>query len=682
MPASQTGAAAVQRDGDACILGPGRGWDTALAGSELPLVEGYRILRVVGHGGMSTVYLAEQESLGRKVALKVMLAEALADEVSRARFENEARIIARLEHPNIVGIHEVGRTADGLPFYSMPYLPRGHLAQRRLAGDQPRVMAIVRNLLQALDYAHVRGIVHRDVKAENVLFDDADRPLLADFGIALRRGSNPRLTNAGLAVGSTAYMPPEQARGHEVDRRADLYSIGVLTWETLTGRLPYNAGDALSMALKHVQDPIPRLPPTLKHWQGFIDQALAKKPEDRFTSAQEMLDALDAVKRRAGRQFVAVEPPLAMASDEPAARRPFWQSGWLLLALSVLAIVAISLFLIPNEDVIRVPRSQAAPIATPAEPPAGNTATATDAAPVAATDPAAIASGGLNAYLANAEQQLREGRLLAPPNANAWDSLDAAWRVNATHPQTQRLTARLFDALAEAADRDLRAGDTAGARLAFQRAQRLDSRRGGTGSAIALLRKRLDVALEARFDELAGIPDRQAALRLLADARALGLDDGHQAQLQARANALADAPAQPALRAEAEAAPRPVTLVTVARGDYARFAAATARAPADCGRTLFGRRRSWDNTGSDRKPVACVSAADALAYADWRSLQEGRRYRLPSVGEARSQAAAATGWLTLCADRTCSRRAASGKPQPLDASRGYDDVGILLVREE
>src|SRR5690606_29938451 len=98
VPASQTGAAAVQRDGDACILGPGRGWDTALAGSELPLVEGYRILRVVGHGGMSTVYLAEQESLGRKVALKVMLAEALADEVSRARFENEARIIARLEH--------------------------------------------------------------------------------------------------------------------------------------------------------------------------------------------------------------------------------------------------------------------------------------------------------------------------------------------------------------------------------------------------------------------------------------------------------------------------------------------------------------------------------------------------------------------------------------------------------
>lgn len=252
---------------------------------EMPQVAGHRLLRVIGHGGMSTVYLAEQVSLGRKVALKVMLPEALADEVSRSRFEHEARTIARLQHPHIVGIHEVGRTEDGLPFYSMPHLPRGHLAQRDLRGDQPRVAAILRDLLDALDYAHVRGVVHRDVKAENVLFDENERPLLADFGIALRRGGNPRLTSAGLAVGSTAYMPPEQARGLEVDRRADLYSLGVLGWEMLTGRLPYCASDALTMALKHVQDPIPRLPGVLRHWQPLFDAALAKRPEDRPASA-------------------------------------------------------------------------------------------------------------------------------------------------------------------------------------------------------------------------------------------------------------------------------------------------------------------------------------------------------------------------------------------------------------
>ena len=122
-----------------------------MGGNRHPHIDGYRILRVIGHGGMSTVYLAEQESLGRKVALKVMLTEALADEVSRARFENEARTIARLEHPNIVGIHEVGRTSDAQPFYSMPYLARGHLAQRNLVGDQPRVAAILRVLLEDKD---------------------------------------------------------------------------------------------------------------------------------------------------------------------------------------------------------------------------------------------------------------------------------------------------------------------------------------------------------------------------------------------------------------------------------------------------------------------------------------------------------------------------------------------------
>ena len=265
-----------------------------------PRIDGYKLLRVIGQGGMSTVYLAEQLSLDRKVALKVMLADALTDGVNRARFENETRTIARLEHPGIVRIHEVGHTPEGLLFYSMPYLSHGHLAQRKLTGDQPKVLGILRQLLQALDYAHVRGVVHRDVKAENVLFDDADRPLLTDFGIALRRGSNPRLTNAGLAVGSTAYMPPEQARGQDVDRRADIYSMGVLTWEMLMGRLPYNAGDALSMAIRHVQEPIPRLPAVLKHWQPFIDKAMAKQPGDRFASAQDMLTALEQLERQSG----------------------------------------------------------------------------------------------------------------------------------------------------------------------------------------------------------------------------------------------------------------------------------------------------------------------------------------------------------------------------------------------
>ena len=655
-----------------------------VTGNGHPQIDDYRITRVIGHGGMSTVYLAEQVSLGRKVALKVMLAEALADEVSRARFENEARTIARLEHPHIVGIHEVGRTLDDQPFYAMPYLARGHLAQRKLAGNQPKIAAILRALLEALDYAHVRGVVHRDVKAENVLFDDADRPMLADFGIALRRGSNPRLTNAGLAVGSTAYMPPEQARGADVDRRVDLYSIGVLTWEMLVGRLPYSAADALSMALKHVQDPIPRLPAPLRHWQGFIDKAMAKKPGDRYSSAREMLDALGEIERRASRSFTAIElPDLPLSrSDDKAATSPGWRKP--ALALAVLAAVGIgAAYVVSNR----------------AQPPASQASTGDLAQPAAATLPApaegartgVLAELGSDtsgapsvaAYVANAEQQLREGRVLAPPNANAWDSLEAAWRANPTDPDTQRLTATLFDELGALSERALGAGDTAQARLAFQHAQQLDVRRGGTGVSIAQLRTRLDNVLEQRLQAAARSTDPQSASRLLAESGWLGLPPERLQALRASIPATTAATTVGAAStAAATSSPPPeVRIVAVSRADYARFAGATERAPANCGNRLFGRKRAWNNTGADARPVVCVSAADAQAYAAWRSREEGRRYRLPSAGELRAQPTSpVSGWVTLCADTACARRMASGKNRPLEAARGYEDVGIRLVQ--
>ena len=659
-----------------------------MSSNEHPQIDDYRILRVIGHGGMSTVYLAEQISLGRKVALKVMLPEVLADEVSRGRFENEARTIARMEHPNIVGIHEVGRTADGLPFYSMPYLSRGHLAQRDLRGDQRKAAAVLRALLPALDYAHVRGVVHRDVKAENVLFDDADRPMLADFGIALRRGSNPRLTSTGLAVGSTAYMPPEQARGGDVDRRADIYSIGVLTWEMLVGRLPYNAGDALSMALKHVQEPIPRLPATLKHWQGFIDTAMAKQPAARYASAHEMLDALNALEARASRNFGIVEVPMP-AIDTPAAAPGRGWVGWALGAVAIAAI-AFGLFRFAGGSRDEAPPATAQTAADPQASAPGDSLPVPSAdAQTGLFDTAAPVDGsGIAAYLANADQQLREGRVLAPPNANAWDSLDAAWRVDPTHAQTQVLTARLFDALAGLSEQGLRTGDNAAARMAFERARELDARRGGDGSAIALLRKRLDVTLGTRIDGLLAKQDSAGAAALLAGSRWLGLDATRMQALQTRVQAnprpskSASATASTVATTTVEAPVR-ITTLTVSRAEYARFAQATGRAAADCGKGVFGRKLSWNNTGSERKPVTCVSAADAQAYAAWMSASEQRRYRLPTAGELRAQPSnPIAGWLTLCANADCTQRMASGKPRALDAARGYNDVGIRLARQD
>ena len=260
-------------------------------------IPGYRIIRRLGLGGMATVYLAIQESLTRLVAVKVLAGDRAGEDTVQ-RFENEARTIARLDHPHIVSIYDVGRTSAGQIYYTMPYLPNGDLATRNLREDPLRVLEIMRALAEALGCAHDQGIVHRDVKPENVLFDKFDRPLLADFGIALSGAYQPRVTREGATIGSSGYMSPEQARGQALDGRSDFYSLGVVCYELLTGEMPFRGPDALAIALAHIEKPVPRLPVTRRVWQPLIDRALAKLPEARFQSAEELLAALEVVGRR------------------------------------------------------------------------------------------------------------------------------------------------------------------------------------------------------------------------------------------------------------------------------------------------------------------------------------------------------------------------------------------------
>ena len=302
----------------------------------LPDIPGYRVLRLLGRGGMSYVYLGVEESLDRQVAIKVIKPVALQDEVSMQRFEKEARTIAKLQHPCIVGIHAVGRMELGLLYYVMPYLSRGHVGQRDLRNDEAQIIEVLRALLSALDYAHGHGIVHRDVKAENVLFDHTDRPLLTDFGIAISKRDRSRMTGGGKAMGSWGYMAPEQARGEDVDGRADLYALGVLTYEMLCGALPYRNRDTVALALMHAMDPVPQLPADKAHWQGFIDKAMAKAPAQRFASAQDMLDALDQMAIKQGQAALVTRcflPSLSrtscMASAEIFEASSNWTSRWL-----------------------------------------------------------------------------------------------------------------------------------------------------------------------------------------------------------------------------------------------------------------------------------------------------------------------------------------------------------------
>ena len=659
----------------------------------MPEIPGYRLREIINHGGLSTVYLGEQSALGREVAIKIMLPHALADEVSRRRFENEVRTIARLEHPHVVSIHEVGRTRDGLPYYAMPFLPRGHLGKRieqGFARGESDVIAIVEPLLSALEYAHARGVVHRDVKAENVLFDVTERPLLADFGIALRRGFGARMTATGLAVGSTAYMAPEQARGEEVDGRADLYSLGVLCWEMLTGRLPFEAPDALSMAVMHAQNPIPKLPPPLKHWQRFMNRALAKQPDQRFDDAADMAAALAEINHRGqqtgfGRLASGLRPLKRWAT-------PAW-AGLAVLAIAVVTI-AFALNRVEQDGFFRVAPDDSA----------GKTV-----APAASEDPtqammAPLPQAPLQDSLQAARSYIAQGRLAAPADANAYNSLLTAWHLDSTNPEVAVVVNELTQALAEEMARDLREGRDQRAREHLVNATALGQQTGTADSpAQRGLREKAALALQARLEQAARRGDGADAGKVIALAEEFGLPRTVSTRLAAQAREISgSAPVArgvstsavaPAASVAVSFNPRPVT-----RGEYARFVSAHQRSPALCRERASLLRvlapKDWRAPGFDQteaEPVVCVSIADAEAYAQWYSQTTGRRYRLPTAEEAQrmpdSSGRALSMWSADCG-RSCQQRQVGGsswrsrtEQRPLSAARGYDDVGFRLVRE-
>ena len=270
-------------------------------------IPGYVIRREVGVGGMASVYLALQTSLDREVALKVMAPALAADPTFSKRFLQEARMLASLAHPNIVQVYDVGVTQAQLNYFSMQYLSGGDFAQRvRLGMSEKDLLRILEGIANALGYAHHRGYVHRDVAPGNILFDVSDTRLLTDFGIARAFSQTARITSAGISVGTSHYMSPEQARGSDVDARSDLYGLGVLTWFGLTGKPPYEGSDGFAVSYAHVFEPIPRLPAGKEHWQPLIDKALAKDPAERYQSADEFIAALATIEPR----NISPSPPM------------------------------------------------------------------------------------------------------------------------------------------------------------------------------------------------------------------------------------------------------------------------------------------------------------------------------------------------------------------------------------
>ncbi len=379
-------------------------------------IPGYRLHKRLGKGGMAEVYLATQLSLDREVAVKVLL--RTEDAAFTERFIQEGHIVASLRHPAIITIHDIGQIADGRHYLAMEYIGGGDLAQHRgIVFSPSRALDIIRQLAGGLAVVHDGGLVHRDVKPANILFRDDGSVVLTDFGVAKAVELDNELTHFGIAVGSPAYSSPEQAQCQPLDARSDIYSLGVILAEMLTGTNPYRASSYPQTVLNHLQMPLPQLPPALAPYQPLLDRMLAKQPDERFGNCRELLAAIDTL----------TEPDMDQTRIAPAAfiegptrrrRRRRGVGRWAAIGAALLVTVA------------------------------------------------ALATGGyqwlqysrINDYLTRAETRLGEGQLTAPAFDNADYYYRQALRLDSDNAQAldgirRVLDARIAQALELAAQR-------------------------------------------------------------------------------------------------------------------------------------------------------------------------------------------------------------------------------------
>ena len=260
----------------------------------------YEIKSELGRGGMATVYKAYDPRFEREVAIKVLPRELMHDPQFRVRFEREAKTIAALEHQAIVPVYDVG-DEDGQPYFVMRCMTGGSLADTISKGplSLTATAKIMERLAPALDEAHFKGIVHRDLKPGNILFDRSGEPFVSDFGIAKMTQSQGATVTGGAIIGTPAYMSPEQAQGELVDGRSDVYALGVIIYEMLSGTQPYQATTPMAVVVKQITEPIPHILDTAPNLPGaieaVIEKAMAKIPAERFSSAGELSAALSAV---------------------------------------------------------------------------------------------------------------------------------------------------------------------------------------------------------------------------------------------------------------------------------------------------------------------------------------------------------------------------------------------------
>ncbi len=261
---------------------------------ELP---GYNIEKQLGRGGMARVYLARHIGLDRLVAIKVLSKDLDGDKSFSDRFIREARIVANLTHQNIITVHDVG-VYNEFHYIAMEYLPGVTLddkIQKKL--DINQILSITRQITSALDFAHKKDIIHRDVKPDNILFREDGSAVLTDFGIARATKSETRMTATGTVIGTPHYMSPEQAQGQEIGPWSDLYSLGIVLYEMLSGEVPFDADSTIAVVFKHITEPVPDLPEQYTKYQPLVNTLLAKEPNARYQSGREVIADIEALDR-------------------------------------------------------------------------------------------------------------------------------------------------------------------------------------------------------------------------------------------------------------------------------------------------------------------------------------------------------------------------------------------------
>ncbi len=559
------------------------------------LIPGYRIIKILGEGGMAKVYLAVQENFDRQVALKIMAPElAKSDPQYGERFLREARIVAQLMHPHIVTVFDVG-THEGLHYLSMEYVPGRDLRVRRESLTLKQNLMAVKQIATALDFAHKKGYIHRDIKPENILIHDQDgRAILTDFGIARIAGAHENLTQTGTAIGTPSFMSPEQALGKTIDHRSDLYSLGVVLFYVLTGKVPFTADSAVAIGLKHAVEPIPRLEGAFIQFQPVLEKAMAKQAEKRYQHGEEfaavieqMINKLSADTEQLWRESFGesarakTETPAAAAQvislnavakpKQPTpivAQRatpktviappatPARRGLWLVLLVVLIAAGAVwqtqpewlhTLLSTPAAHDAATITAASVPVETPAAPPptpenAGTAtendlvATTSNAAPTDTTDTPSTTSNEDDAVFAQltlAKQLLDAGDLIEPEAQNAESVYRAVLQHDSNNTTAKEGLSNVGIALATRGLRFAESGDLDRAQRDYERALLLAPR----DRDVQLLKQRL--ALLARDkDAIDFITKAKAAIK---NNRWL-LPDGDNAQ-EYYARALAIQPA-------------------------------------------------------------------------------------------------------------------------------------------